>query len=1483
MRQIVEYSLDELSELNPEVAITDGRIQEYSLDEIDNDTGWDMAREVLNNTVVSFSKGFASDIVRIPGEIGQLIKESGEKGGAAYAIPSFNDGVNIARQLTSKEIELGKVDEFLINAGQMLSEKNKEFADRLSLKPEEGSRLSQLMFDLGAGASSVATSIGLLYATRSPSLLFGLFGARQKAQIYEESRSAGKDPLQASMLSNLAGLVEGGVEALGGLAFLRAVTFDQFLVRALLRAGEQGLEEAFQQTGEELITKIGGVRKDSFKDSILRIGYASALGFVLGVPAGAISSAVEKTQVKQDLNALGFNDEQAAKLITKISEKTIEDGTVKQEIARFIQDEIKNTETAINENPSSKKIDAGNEVKTQGQNLKANLESFIASISEAKEKGATTREKIFEAFENTLLPIAQIAEPYASMLGAKDPFVYSGKAYFVDHHYSNHPKTEIKRYSTINEVLTKPDEVKKDPNRNGGFVFIKKYDKYHTVAVNVGSEGGKLVLYKTFFTQNKKPYEKFPSVGQNIVGEGDISSISPASEEAPAEAISALPTNKNIPPSERRVKSDEKIEDSSAKLEAEAREIQKKIDTYQKAGKPIPESLIKRKEALSYEKKNIETIAKEALDEYRYGEKVTDKPNKKLKNVIREKTGKIDQSRKVSEMKALKESLKRQSQAAMQATRSTKKDLKAVKQGLVDTIKQYIPASNQGKFLGMIARAEDGRAIVETSSRIEKLANEIHRKELVKSIKRQAKRFNASKSIAIDYVQRINDILDKFDLQSRREDTIQSLRETQRFIDEQRKQGEDVSMPQYVLNRLKILGRKPLDQIDTAILENISKDIQTLADLGKTKLRSRQAFDAAQKERDLLDLQSGSKKIENKEILTPKVGEELSLEQTRKNTLAKTINAAMSLNLSITPMDVIFDVLDGSGGYSGPNYRIFKKTIDQAYSNYLDKKDSIVRDVVKLANYLNLKDSNFERIGFYAAKVQEGGIEKLESLGFTQDEIDNVRLNEQEETLYNAMRRKLDSLRPEIAETMRTVYNEELGTVKNYFPFMTDFEAMSDFEIRERFGNNVQEFGQAPRKNVEKGFTKKRIGGKQKIKLHAMEIFLQHIDNAAYLVTVGQHTKRLGEIAKSEEYLNSVGDKGQEIVTDWIDTISRKGRLAGERRDALDIMRKNAGLATLGFKLSSVLIQPTALLDGAALIGNHAFSGAKLIATDQNWRQFVQNNMPEVRTRIGDDPAYLEFGSNSIIDKTGRAAFWALQKLDAITASSVAAGAYIKFMEENGIEIDLENANQEAISYAQQIVRRSQAAAFFKDAPQAISRGKLTGRRSLDRLILQFQTFMLNRWSLLKHDGFALGFTAKNQTHGVNVMSYMLLTAIAETGIRGLSKELIDLFVPGGDDKEEEDGFIEKTLLNVIEMVPGVSQAVSAFTYGSVPVPSIQLAKSAIERMNAFAKSKSGDAKTRNLVRAVLLGSGFLGVPGTVQAEQIFREATGKKKRGVRL
>jgi len=71
------------------------------------------------------------------------------------------------------------------------------------------------------------------------------------------------------------------------------------------------------------------------------------------------------------------------------------------------------------------------------------------------------------------------------------------------------------------------------------------------------------------------------------------------------------------------------------------------------------------------------------------------------------------------------------------------------------------------------------------------------------------------------------------------------------------------------------------------------------------------------------------------------------------------------------------------------------------------------------------------------------------------------------------------------------------------------------------------------------------------------------------------------------------------------------------------------------------------------------------------------------------------------------------------------------------------------------------------------------------------------------------------------------------------------------------------------ETVPGVSQLVSAVSYGSVPVPAFQFIRKAFDRLQAFSRSKGDETKVKNAARALSLLSGLFGVPGTVQVDQV--------------
>ena len=132
----------------------------------------------------------------------------------------------------------------------------------------------------------------------------------------------------------------------------------------------------------------------------------------------------------------------------------------------------------------------------------------------------------------------------------------------VNHHFRHHPNTEVKHYRKIPEILAEPDEVRMEEGKGSreSYTFVKKYDNhYHAVVVNVEAKTGRFVLYKTFFTQRKRPY-KNQRLLKPAAGVDDVTTIRSTDFEksAPAgvaaEAISALPeAEENIAPDSQNV------------------------------------------------------------------------------------------------------------------------------------------------------------------------------------------------------------------------------------------------------------------------------------------------------------------------------------------------------------------------------------------------------------------------------------------------------------------------------------------------------------------------------------------------------------------------------------------------------------------------------------------------------------------------------------------------------------------------------------------------------------------------------------------------------------------------------------------------------------------------------------------------------------------------------------------------------------------
>lgn len=835
-------------------------------------------------------------------------------------------------------------------------------------------------------------------------------------------------------------------------------------------------------------------------------------------------------------------------------------------------------------------------------------------------------------------------------------------------------------------------------------------------------------------------------------------------------------------------------------------------------------------------------------------------------------------------------------------------DLKALKNSL---IKQYTTVEEN--FI---------ENLPELKSKIALAFTKAQRKQLITNIKDTIKKVSKAKNIAIDFVRQIQTLVEDIDLVKRSKASIDKLTRTLSFINQEFIEGEDVEnilgnfkdtfeqdrsseraleTRNIILKKLEAVNKKNVAELTNEDLKSLLNEIKSLTDMGKLKLKLIIKQAKRKQAERLKAIKTDAKKIEDIAGITPEskgVGAELDRSERLTSVFRKALNIAKRKLIALTPMDVVFNMMDKEGKFRGAVFKIFKRTLDIDKRNYNKAKAIAEDNILDAVDRLKITKSQRNRILVFAELRQEHGREKLIASGYTEKalaEFEEESLDTNETELLNILTTELKRLEPTILDIMKRVYNKDFSPIKDYFPMLTDFEAMENAEIQNMFGNDVTLLtGLTPapvklKKNVDISAVHERKGGAVPIVLDAVDVALRHIDNALYFINHAQDLKELGELANTKDYGKAVGNIGQEITKEYIDLLAKKGGAAGKIA-IIDFLRKHIGWAVLGYKLCSSLIQVTSLFDGAAAIGGYAFTGAKNVVVSSKWRKFLRDNFVELQVRMADDAAYAEYmkhGADAPIisaiagASVGEAvknfrlkSFWTLRKLDGIVASGIAAGAYEKIVTEKGGVVDFDNPDIDAILEAETIVRRTQSSSDFKDAPSAITMGKFFGNVSVDKAFFQFQSFMLTRFSQITQALSHQGFHLKPTQESINVATFLTLAIFAEIGTKRGVEEIIAAAT--GDDPEEDfsEEILEKFVKELVRTIPVVSSVVGTLNYGNVPVPVISLFEQGIKEIGIAIKTKDDERKKKHAIRAILLLSGEIGgIPGTLQVEQIIRKA----------
>lgn len=850
-----------------------------------------------------------------------------------------------------------------------------------------------------------------------------------------------------------------------------------------------------------------------------------------------------------------------------------------------------------------------------------------------------------------------------------------------------------------------------------------------------------------------------------------------------------------------------------------------------------------------------------------------------------EKLVKLEQESLRAQERALKQGLR-------EGARLAKTNIKQARRNIRDLINASALSAADKKSILALAEFDTVEDIVKSlprlQTRIAVAFDRTQRKRLLSEIKKVVRRVKKAKNISIDAVRAIEALVNDIEFGKQSEQERERLQRA--FI------GLS-DLPAAIVNKLERLSRTSVDDLSNQDLQTLLDEIKKLAELGKVKLRTRKEIKKLQQERDLRLIKADGRKIEDAPGVTQQskgIGGRLGWSENVTNVFHKSFNVGKRKFLALTPMDVVFNMLSKTGEFKGAVTQIFKRPVDKAFREY-NKRKIIAQDtIMKAVDDFEITDSSRERILVFA-QIRQDGEAKLLASGYTKQALDELAeegLTENEMNVLNVITDEFEKLRPEVQQTLKVVDNKDFTAIKDFFPMMTDFTAMETNEIRNRFGKDVSilegdtDTSDGLKRNVVLSSTFKRTGAGVPIKLDAVDVAFRHIDNALYYIHNAELLQDLGRLSATEEFGTSVGNIGQDITRDWIDLLARKGSAQGNRIPIIDWIRRNTAWVVLGYKLSSIIIQPTALMDGAAIIGSYAFKGARNMLS-REWRDFIRNNFTEIKLRMGDDIAFRDLmqggkgaplvsgtvgdGMGSALAKLRRHAFWGLRTLDGITATAIAAGAYEKIVTEKGDVVDFNNPDEEAILDAELIVRRTQSTGDFKNAPSATSMGTFTNNVSVDKLIFQFQTFLLTRFSLITQLVSDQGFRLRPTPEALNLLTWLTLAIVTEVALRRGVQEL--LAVATGEDLDDfSDEFLAKLARGAISTVPVLGQAVNSFQYGNLSIPATNMLDFGLENFQISINTKSGQKKYKRALRAIIILGGTLGgIPGSLQVEQIIR------------
>ena len=790
--------------------------------------------------------------------------------------------------------------------------------------------------------------------------------------------------------------------------------------------------------------------------------------------------------------------------------------------------------------------------------------------------------------------------------------------------------------------------------------------------------------------------------------------------------------------------------------------------------------------------------------------------------------------------------------------------------------------------------------------------------ELVAKMRKQSTRLqkkSTREAVASPYIDEIYALLEQYDFRQLSPGQVARQQNLAAFVAAMQaadREGE-LSIDDRLIQRSQ---RTHFSTLTVDELQGLKDTLDNLEHLGRTKMK-------------LLDAKRGRSYAEVQQSMLRSIEQNLPDQApglVERQGDARKRAGRIALN-TVLSADAIINRLDGSVQGVGDVWRALKEPLNEGLARVQVRKQQAAEDFVGLfkKHYtdkerrdLNSKMLSVPEIGqslpkqaILAIALNTGNRDNFERLtnsdnahSIPRDQVQAVldrHMDERDWRFVQDVWYYINSYWPEIAAQERALTGVNPRKVDSapqitpyafvkggYFPIRYDPRlsgAVQDYDHNQMMENlKGGRFAKAQTRN---GHTKERVSSTgQPLRLD-LGIAIAHVNDVIYDLELRQPIQNSWRLLNDPQVDATFKRKGAaedaEALKLWVQDVANGDRWSGNGLSAAyRHLRGGLSIAKMGFSITTLVQQPTGLLQSAVVVGkgplgkalwkykNNPLRNAAAVRAVSPFmeerQQTFQRDLTVLTESMAEDPTFSRYRTFRRV--MSAAAFYLIQKTQFyIVDVPTWMAAYDTELRRNGGDTDA------AASVADQLVARSQGSGLLSDRT-AFERGTLgkdTRNVELARLMTTFGSYMMAKFSVATQR--VRGTDLKSPAEFVSLLVDLLMLYTIETAIA--------LFLTGhwpDFEDEEEDPLLlflaKETGLAIMSGLPLAREAASTldgFGGGGTLAAAIEDSSDLFTgayRMGEIALGLEDEDRARAALKDVLGGMGVLFQLPTIQLER---------------